>query len=130
MPVSPTITFDCDDTLISGRADNDGHCRAIGALWQLLERAPVSLHVVSGREESRRQETRMELAAVGVFPDDNHLHLRPADCLTDQEHKLRCAMELRPLLMIDNSIACAGTLLRAGFCYLRAPGGEAADAHV
>ncbi len=129
MPVSPIITFDVDDTLIASTENNEANCRAVATLWRLLEKTPVSLHIVSGRAEMYQQLTKDELADIGIVVDDEHLHLRPADCLTDQEHKLRCATALRPLLMIDNSVVCAATLLRAGYCYLKAPGAESSGAH-
>lgn len=123
------IVFDIDDTLLSGHPSNDSNCQAIIELWKILEKAPVDLHIVSGRSESRREETQRALKAARVFVAEENLHLRPEAVLTDQEHKLRCAWRLRPLVIIDNSKVCCQTLLNAGFCYLKAPGNDAVDAH-
>lgn len=114
------ITFDIDDTLLPKNGRQEKHCAALRSLYNALRQAKnVELHCVSGRTETSRPHTLIQLHEVGIKLASGRLHLKPNADMADAEHKLAMAQRLQPALVIDNSEVCRGFLEKAGFTYLK-----------
>jgi hypothetical protein len=98
------VMCDVDDTLCPTFDAQAKHCYVMQKLFHVLQKSnEVDLHIVTGRVETRREETHADLKKIGLEIGDNKLHLKPDANWEDGAWKLWMAAKLHADVVLDNS---------------------------